>query len=324
MPFYTKHLLLEILDNLGINLSKKRGQCYLIDQNIISLILKTAELNPSTDIILEIGSGLGTLSDLLIENSKRVYLYEIDKKIVNFLFKNLKSRGVSIELKIFSPVKENLQLQEETKITSFFESKEQNILLHGDFLKSPMPVVNKIISNIPYQISAPIIFKIINNWSYSKVILMVQKEFANRLLGRVNTKEYSRISAATGLYIDVIKIREVPSSCFYPQPKVSSMIIELVGKSTLEENALEFIHKDLYLNFLRDIFPYKNKNLEKAIAIMLKNNQDAINLFPFFNKNQHPVEDIPEIDLIFKRKVRSLSPQELFSIMMYGKTGKQK
>ena len=91
MPFYSKRQLLDKLRELNIRLDKNRGQCYLIDENIANFILREVEIDENKDIIMEIGSGLGTLSNSLVKRGKKAYLLDNDEKITNFLYNNLKS-----------------------------------------------------------------------------------------------------------------------------------------------------------------------------------------------------------------------------------------
>ncbi|MHA2002329.1 MAG: rRNA adenine N-6-methyltransferase family protein, partial [Promethearchaeota archaeon] len=146
MPFFSKPELQDQLVQLGIRLDKKRGQCFLIDENIIRLTVKNANLRLKQDIVIEIGPGLGPLSDYLIEQSKRVFLIEFDKKIAQFLFSYYKSQFQHESQVLFleDPKKKDYQnLPEDCKV----------IIIHGDALKVPFPRATKIVSNIPYQIS---------------------------------------------------------------------------------------------------------------------------------------------------------------------------
>ncbi len=310
MPFYSKSQLLPKLEELNVRLDKKRGQCYLVDENIANYIIKEVEINENKDIILEIGSGLGTLSDSLVRSGRRVYLIDNDEKITKFLYTHLKS-------------KYNVKLIDLSSDSIDFEqfSDVKVIIINGDAIKVPFPVVTKIVGNIPYQISAPLIFKIIDSWDINKLkkcILMIQDEFANRLIAKVNSKNYSRISAAVGLYLNIKKIKMVPSSCFFPKPRVTSVIIELTAKNSLSSDSPENIFRKDYLSFLRGVFPFKNKSLRNAISFFLKNDENAANQFKYFKE----IIKNPESYLFINKKLRRFSPQQLFNIMLYGSTGK--
>jgi len=310
VPFYSKRQLLPKLRELNIRLDKKRGQCYLIDQNIANFIIKEVEIDGNKDVILEIGSGLGTLSDSLIKRGKKVYLIDNDEKISKFLFTHLKS-NYKVELIRFSS--DPIDFEQFTNV--------RGIIINGDAIKIPFPEVTKIVGNIPYQISAPLIFKIIDSWDINKLnkcILMVQDDFANRLIANVNSKNYSRISAAVGLYLNIKKIKIVPSSCFFPKPHITSVIIELTAKNSLLADSPENLYRKDYLSFLRGVFPFKNKSLRNAISFFLKNDEDAVTKFKYFKE----IIKNPELFPFINKKLRRFSPQQLFNLMLYGTTGK--
>jgi len=147
---------------------------------------------------------------------------------------------------------------------------------------------------------------------------MVQDDFANRLVANVNSKNYSRISAAVGLYLNIKKIKIVPPSCFFPKPHVTSVIIELTAKNSLLTDSPENLSRKDYLSFLRGVFPFKNKSLRNAISFFLKNDENALNHFKYFNK----IIKNPELHPFINKKLRRFSPQQLFNIMLFGTTGK--
>ncbi|WP_371802161.1 16S rRNA (adenine(1518)-N(6)/adenine(1519)-N(6))-dimethyltransferase RsmA [Candidatus Lokiarchaeum ossiferum] len=305
MPFLSKSALLGTLTTLGIRLDKSRGQCYLIDQNVVEFIVSHAQLDPENDVVIEIGPGLGTLSDYLIQQCKQVILIEFDNKIACYLREYYENKYSVAFLE--NPT---------AKDWNVIERKEKIILIHGDALKVPFFPANKIVSNIPYQISAPLIFRIIESWSYSTVNLMVQREFAERLLAPVNSKNYSRISAATGLFLNIKKVRQVPATCFYPAPRVESMLIEITAKPTLSKEKAAFQYRSDYLAFLRGIFPYKNKSIRNALTHYLKRDPHVKEkLSPLVQLISSPA-DYP----FLSHKLRSFSPPQLFSFLLYGLT----
>ena len=153
-----------ILNQHGIKLNKNLGQNYLIDKNKRDQIINFGNIDEN-DVILEIGTGIGTLTIELAKKAKKVIAIEQDKKIYEILAGRLK------------------------------EEKLDNVeLINDDALNVEFPKFNKIISNLPYQISSPITFKFLN-YDFDLAILMYQKEFAERMNGEVGTKNYSRLSA---------------------------------------------------------------------------------------------------------------------------------
>ncbi len=311
MPYYSKRDLLGKLKELGIALDKRRGQCYLIDQNIIHLIISYADPDPELDTILEIGAGLGILSDALIETSRQTYLLENDGKIGDYLARHYADTHPTLVIDEGNYSLESLPMLVEGK---------RVILLRADALKIRFPRVTKIVANIPYQISAPRVFKIIDEWAYERVILMVQKEFARRMVAKVNTKEYSRLGAAVGLFLDVKVLKEVSPSCFFPPPKVTSAIIELRKKHGGGDGELKERWRKSYLGFLRGIFPYKNRTLRNALKFYFKNDPHASEKLRPLSEGLKNPDNNAGLKAILDRRVRSLAPDALFYFMLYGFT----
>lgn len=296
MPFVGKQALKTILADLNVRLDKKRGQCFLLDQNVLNFILKQAELDPIQDRVLEVGPGLGSLSEGLAEKSLQLFLIENDRKIGEYLI-NYFRKNISAD-------------QLEIQSTPTDGSMKKICITIGDALALPFPNVNKIVSNIPYQISAPLLFKIIDTWKYNRVVLMVQKEFAENLIATPTSDKYSRLSAAVGLYLQVRILKNVPKSCFYPIPKVDSVIILLIAKPELNANSPENQFKYEYLTFLKGVFPYKNKNLRKALGFYL----DTI------PQEKNPWIQAPLLlgdEVLGTIRIRNLSSNQLFAIMLF-------
>jgi 16S rRNA A1518/A1519 N6-dimethyltransferase RsmA/KsgA/DIM1 with predicted DNA glycosylase/AP lyase activity len=121
-----------------------------------------------------------------------------------------------------------------------------------------------------------------------------------------------------GLYLNIKKIKIVPSSCFFPKPHVTSVIIELTAKNSLVADSPEDLYRKDYLSFLRGVFPFKNKSLRNAISFFLKNDEEAAIKFKYFKEIIKNPELFPFINI----KLRRFSPQQLFNLMVYGTTGK--
>lgn len=312
MPKYSKRNLILKLGELGIALDKRRGQCYLIDHNIINSIIHFADLDPEEDTVLEVGAGMGILSDQLIANSKQAFLIENDRKIGEFLASYYSSSQPTLVLG------EN---DYNSRTVDTLSSGKHVVLILADALKIQFPKVSKIVANIPYQISAPLIFKLIEEWDYDRVILMVQKEFARRMVGKVNSKDYSRLSAAVGLFLDIAELKNVPPTCFFPQPRVHSTIIELRQRVDTIDKDLKERWRKSYLALLRGVFPYKNRTLRNAIKLYFKNEPHAKEKMHFLNNGLENPETNHTLEQILGRKVRSIAPTQYFFLMLYGLLG---
>ena len=221
---------------------KSLGQNFLIDKNIINKIVNASKIN-SSDEILEVGPGTGNLTELVVsQKPKKIYLIEKDENLANALEKKYLEKVNIIK-------KDILRIPYE-----FYSGKK--------FL---------ILGNLPYNIST----KILSDWclnkklNVSKMILMFQKEVAERILADVNSKEYSRITILSKWKFDVKKVTDVKANSFFPKPKVQSTVLEFVPKKKFHEikdpKNLEKITKVF--------FSQRRKMIKKPINILFKNFQ---------------------------------------------------
>jgi 16S rRNA (adenine1518-N6/adenine1519-N6)-dimethyltransferase len=192
----------EILHQYGIKPNKKLGQSFLIDINVINRISDMADIS-GDDIVVEIGAGIGVMTEGIAKKAKRVIAVEIDRNLVDVL---------------------------KDKLGGY-----DNVEVHsGDILKYDFNSVAKthnskirIIGNVPYNISSPLIFRLISfRPVISDFILMLQKEIVQRLVSVSNNKIYGVPSVILQMFATVEKIFDVPSTCFYPQPKVESAMVK--------------------------------------------------------------------------------------------------
>ncbi|MBU4689886.1 16S rRNA (adenine(1518)-N(6)/adenine(1519)-N(6))-dimethyltransferase RsmA [Mycoplasma zalophidermidis] len=208
---------------------KKFGQNFLNDKNIIK---KTIEvISPLGKKIIEIGPGLGALTEELNKKANKLIAFEIDEDMINHLLKN--------------------------NILS------ENQIIKGDFLDADLSDFNgfEIVGNIPYYITSEIIFKIIENRNnFKRATLMVQNEVADRLVAKINTPDYSKLSITVQYVADVKKELFVKKTLFSPSPKVDSAIVTLEFK---DENNSKF-------NKLKDFFKLCFLSRRKKLSWSLK------------------------------------------------------
>lgn len=219
-----------ILNQYGIKLNKNLGQNYLIDKNKRDQIIGFAEISDE-DIVLEIGTGIGTLTLELAKKAKKVIAIEQDANIANILSERLKKEKI-----------DNVEL------------------INDDALNVDFPKFNKIVSNLPYQISSPITFKFLN-YDFDLAILMYQKEFAERMNGEVGTKDYSRLSAMLYFKCNVETLTDVSAESFIPKPKIDSTVVKLTPK----ENKISDDDFKIYSNFTKALFQHRNKKIRNAL-----------------------------------------------------------
>ncbi|TFG19033.1 MAG: ribosomal RNA small subunit methyltransferase A, partial [Promethearchaeota archaeon] len=210
--------------------------CFLINEHIADFIIEYAKLDVEQDTVLEIGPGFGSLTQKIAENSHQLYAIEIDSKICHYLQKK-------------------------------FSRQENFTLINQDALKITFPEHTKLISNVPYHISGPLIQKIVSEKKAELIILMLQEDFINRMKAPPQAKGYGRLSVISQLFFTIKILRNVSRYDFYPQPEVESGIIELKFKPELLGNP----HIAAFGEFLAGIFPYKNKVVPKALSFLKKN-----------------------------------------------------
>ncbi len=262
-----------ILNRYGITLNKNLGQNYLIDRNKRDQIINFANLTKE-DVVLEIGTGIGTLTIELAKKAGKVIAIEQDTKIANILSERLK------------------------------EEKIDNVeLINDDALNVDFPKFNKIVSNLPYQISSPITFKFLN-YDFDLAVLMYQKEFASRMNGKVGTKDYSRLSAMLYFKCDVETLTDVSSESFIPKPKIDSTVVKLTPK----ENKISKDEFKIYSNYTKALFQHRNKKIRNAL---IDSRHIICNLDKKEMKNKINSIENEEIEEYLKKRVISIEPEEI-------------
>ena len=265
-----------ILNQHGITLNKNLGQNYLIDKNKRDQIIGFGDINKD-DVVLEIGTGIGTLTIEIAKRAKKVIAIEQDTNICNILKKRLEDEKI-----------DNVEL------------------INDDALKVDFPKFNKIISNLPYQISSPITFKFLN-YDFDLAVLMYQKEFASRMNGEVGSKNYSRLSAMLYFKCNVETLTEVSAESFIPKPKVDSTVVKLTPK----ENEIGEIDFKTYSNFTKALFQHRNKKIRNALIDSRHIISDIDK--KVLKKRLNAIED-DELNAYLSQRVIALTPEEILYI----------
>lgn len=216
---------------------KKWGQNFLVDNNLLDKIIKTIDITTEENV-LEIGPGQGALSEKLVDVAKSLSMVEIDPDLIKILEVHEKLSG----LKIIN----------------------QDILkVDLDSLEIDSPVV---VGNIPYNITSPIIFWLIDHLdSWDRAYLMVQKEVAQRLTGKIGTKDYSRVTVMTGLFFDIKICFSISPNVFIPRPKVQSAFISIEKRSGFNKNDVD-IKK--FSQVVRMAFNQRRKMLRNSLSTL--------------------------------------------------------
>ena len=180
-----------MLSRLGIRPSRSRGQHFLVDSRVAARQLNHAALRAS-DVVLEIGPGLGVLTRALVERAKHVIAIESDRRFAEYLRKAVPEAEI----------------------------------VHGDALEVDWPEFDVMVSNLPYQISSPLTFRLLDT-PFDRAVLMYQWEFARRMVAAPGTPDYSRLSVGVYVRASCGILERVPRNAFHPQPKVDSALVRL-------------------------------------------------------------------------------------------------
>jgi 16S rRNA (adenine1518-N6/adenine1519-N6)-dimethyltransferase len=258
----------------NISPKKSLGQHFLHDKNIAKKIVDLLSLQPGS-VVLEIGPGTGVLTDFLLENNIVLYAVEVDNRSIEFLQEKY-SKFLDNQLFILN---QDILTVDFEKI---YSKQKQKI---------------RVIGNIPYYITSPILFHLFDNSDYLiNAVLMVQKEIAMRLKANKRTKEYGILTLARELYGEIGKLYSVPASCFIPPPKVTSAFFEINFQSNInfEDNKIQ---KKKLLNLIKTLFEQRRKMISNSIKNYVSSSEIYLNLI---NSDQ------PQI-----KKYLSSRPEEL-------------
>ncbi|WP_299524698.1 16S rRNA (adenine(1518)-N(6)/adenine(1519)-N(6))-dimethyltransferase RsmA [uncultured Methanobrevibacter sp.] len=270
-----------ILKEHGITLNKNLGQNYLIDRNKRDQIISFGNLTKK-DIVLEIGPGIGTLTIELAKRAKKVIAIEQDSNICQILEERLKNENI-----------DNVEL------------------INDDALNVEFPKFNKIIANLPYQISSPITFKFLN-YDFQLAILMYQKEFASRMNGKVGTKDYSRLSAMLYFKCDVETLTNVSAESFIPKPKVDSSVVKLTPKIS----ELTQINEDdfkIYSKYVQALFQHRNKKVKNAL---IDSRHIITDLDKKEIKNKLNSINQKKIEEYLSKRITTITPEEILYLSL--------
>lgn len=234
-PRYVKY----IIDKYGFKFSKSLGQNFLIDGNVVRNIVKGANITKE-DYVLEIGPGIGTLTEELALNAKKVVAVELDDTLLPVLDETL--------------------------------GKYDNVeIIHGDILEIDVKKVIeeklgggpvKVVANLPYYVTTPIIGKLLEeSLNIDSIIVMVQKEVADRMAAGPGSKTYGSLSVFVNFYSNPEIILKVPKTVFMPQPKIDSSVIKLNIKDELPN-----VDRDKFFNVVKAGFSKRRKTILNSLS----------------------------------------------------------
>lgn len=255
-----------ILNKYGIHANKSLGQNFLINNEVVSTIIESANIS-NKDLVIEIGPGLGTLTSRLLEKAGKVICVELDDRMISIL-------------------------ENRFKLYNNFE------LIHNDVLKVDLNKIieenlensnlktAKIVANLPYYITTPIIMKLLEEkLNIETITVMIQKEVADRLVALPGTKNAGAITYSVYYYADAIKIIDVEKNSFIPEPNVTSTVIQLKIR---KESLLQVENEELMFKIIKQAFMQRRKTLVNALSnlAIFNNKEEIIQLLKELNINE--------------------------------------
>ena len=234
----TLEITKRIMKPNSIFAKKSFGQNFLIDDNILQGIVESANL-AADDVVIEIGPGLGNLTHYILEKKVKVIAFEIDNDMVDILNQRFDNNN---NLEIIN--KDILKVDME----SYFMNKKV-----------------KVIANLPYYITSPIIFKLLEyRKNIESITIMIQKEVAERIVAMPHSKDYGVLTINTNYVSDVRKILNVPNTSFIPAPNVTSAVIQITPNEK-KEKALGIKDEEVFRDLVKKSFSARRKKLSNSL-----------------------------------------------------------
>lgn len=230
----------QIIKRYEFNFKKNFGQNFLVDERVLDKIISAAEINEN-DLVIEVGPGIGTLTQAMAKKAGKVISVEIDKTLVPILEELLEDYN-NIEI-----INEDILKVDINKIIE--EHKGMNV---------------KMVANLPYNITTPIIMNILEKHiPMDSLTVMIQKEVAYRMNAKPSTKDYGSLSLVTQYYCEPYLVANVPQNCFMPRPNVDSAVIKL---TVLNKPPVEVYDEVFMFEFIKAAFSQRRKTLVNCLS----------------------------------------------------------
>lgn len=223
----------------GFNTKKRLGQNFIFDRNILSKIADCAEIT-GDDYVIEIGAGLGTLTKELAERAKKVVAFEIDGEAIEKLKENLKEYQNVVILN-----DDIMKVNLEEIVDKYFDGE-----------------VCKVVANLPYYITSPIIMLLLKSHLIREITILIQKEVAERICAGPGSKEYGVLTIAVNYYSKPEMLLQLPPDVFFPKPKVSSTLIKL---HVYDKPSIEVKDEKLFFRIVKASFGQRRKVITNSL-----------------------------------------------------------
>ncbi|MFC3931503.1 16S rRNA (adenine(1518)-N(6)/adenine(1519)-N(6))-dimethyltransferase RsmA [Streptococcus dentapri] len=226
-----------VLERHGFTFKKSFGQNFLTDTNILQKIVDTAEIDQNANVI-EIGPGIGALTEFLAESAAEVMAFEIDDRLIPILADTLRDF-------------DNVKIVNEDILKSDLQTRIK------DFANPDLPI--KVVANLPYYITTPILMHLIESKIlFSEFVVMMQREVADRISAEPNTKAYGSLSIAVQYYMEAKVAFIVPRTVFVPAPNVDSAILKMVRR---DQPLVKVQDEDFFFDITKAAFVHRRKTL---------------------------------------------------------------
>ena len=251
-----------IINRYFMKAKKSLGQNFLVDLDALHGIVKAAAIKPD-DQVIEIGPGIGSLTEQLLDAGAKVFAYEVDENLLKVLQNELpkKINGFPLDQRFKLKIEDILKADFKQDLKDFFD------------LSKPV----KVVANLPYYITTPIIFFLNNSeLEFASLTLMMQKEVADRLSAHSGTKEYGPLTIAVQTEMAVKSFMTVTSSSFIPRPKVDSSVVVLTPLPA--ESKIDIADSKHFNWVVKMCFAQRRKTLNNNLKALIPNNEDRTHL----------------------------------------------
>ena len=249
MKLYSPAIVREIIEKYRFRFRKSLGQNFLIDGNIVNKIIESAGVEED-DVVLEIGAGIGTLTRALSEKAAKVIVVEIDKNLMPILDETLVGC-------------ENVEVVNGNALKINFDDLVYE-KTGGAYGPGQKPY--KIVANLPYYITTPLIMHALeNHFNVSLIVFMIQKEVADRLVALPGTKDYGALTLGVNYYSAPRAMAHVPKQVFMPQPEVESTVVRL---DVRDGPPAQVADEETFFRIVRAAFGQRRKTLANAISVL--------------------------------------------------------
>jgi 16S rRNA (adenine1518-N6/adenine1519-N6)-dimethyltransferase len=232
----------QIMKKYNIYPNKKLGQNFLIEEKILDKIVETADIS-GEDLVIEIGPGLGVLTSKICQKAGKVVAVELDRRFINIL----------------------------SDVLSEYNNYE---IIHADVLKLDLEALIKehksnfsrvlVVANLPYYITTPVVMKLLEDkLGLDSIVVMVQKEVAQRMTAKPGSKDYGALTLAVNYYSNANMAFDVPSKCFIPAPEVTSSVVRIALD---DKKSLNIDHPNMFFRIIKAAFAQRRKTLENGLA----------------------------------------------------------